>query len=412
MKIKQLITDFKLNQLMYIIFTIYIGNLLLNETCLVYINNSFNLFLKIVRYLCYFFFAIKIINDWVKGDKITIGIVLLGVCSIATYFCANKKNIFFLLFVFWACRNLNISKMLKITFFTYTILFFAIITCSILKFIPDWLYLRGDLIRHSLGFYYSTVPIGVYLIIVLLFFYLKKNKYTYIELLFLELIAVLLYGYTNGRLGFYLNSLIIGIMFLKKTRLLHKIMEWGFIQKCLKVICYSLPFFFLILSLGISLLYNKEVPFLKKIDLILSQRIEYSQKALELYDITLFGEDLDWKGYAGNGILDQELVTKENYNYVDISYLRILLDNGLIITIIALCAFTYLLIKYEKKKDYTMLMIIFVLLIYGLVEPELINLSRNVFLLELIPLINLGELEFLSFDKIKKKINIFGKSKE
>ncbi len=406
------IKQIKLDDVMYVIFGLYMAALLLTEVCLNLTSDSYSLALKIVRYVCYAFFAIKIFVDWKKGNSVTWSILIVLLCFIGTFLCTDDKSLCFLLLVLLASRKLEIPKLVKINLYVYMVMFFLIVSLSLMKIIPNWQFFRGSIVRHGLGFSYSTVPIGFYLIIILMYFYVKQASYTYTELLMLEFINILIYGYTNGRVGFYLSNLVVTLMIIKKSNILqkckvvNKLFYSKLLQKSMKIMCFILPSLFLLTSYVLSINYDPNNEVYAKLNQVLSERLEYSNKALKMYKLTIFGEEHDWKGYVGNGIIGDELITKKNYNYVDTSYLRIMLDNGILIIIIAMISYTWILVKCWKQQNLTLLSIFVIILIFGLIEPSLMQLTKNVFLLEFIPLLNLKKIKKLDYESIKNYLKV------
>ena len=54
----------KLENSIYIVFAVYILSLLLPEVSIILLEPKINFAVKIIRYICYVFFVIKIIIDW------------------------------------------------------------------------------------------------------------------------------------------------------------------------------------------------------------------------------------------------------------------------------------------------------------------------------------------------------------
>ena len=178
------------------------------------------------------------------------------------------------------------------------ILFLTIVNFSLLKIIPDWIFYRGDTQRHSLGFYYSTIAIGIYLSCMLMYFYVRKSKATVMELLLFEGINVFLYKYTDGRLSFILISIILFMMLILKIPKLRQLFKLPHMQVVLKYIGYILPISLFMLVILATYLYSKGNPIGFSINKILSGRLLYTKNAFQQYGITLFGQPIDWKGWG------------------------------------------------------------------------------------------------------------------
>lgn len=106
---------------------------------------------------------------------------------------------------------------------------------------------------------------------------------------------------------------------------------------------------------------------------------------------------IGWGGYG------HKEIENFNYNFVDISYAKIILDYGLIFTILILGGYTAILVKNCKEKNYWMFCAICFVLIWALVEPYIIDIGRNVFVISLMPLLEIGKINNLDYRNIFKK---------
>ncbi len=390
-----------LNDIVYVFFGIYMLTVIVESICIVYSNDVCIGILKAVRYICYLIFAIKIIIDWKNGSKITKMIVFLLILSIIIAIVAKDKSIFFLLLISLALRNMDFKKIVKITLKIFSIIFSITVILSLLKIIPDWTFNRGPKVRHSLGFIYPTDAIGIYLSIVLMFFYIRRNKTTIYELLTLEIVNVILYYYTHGRTSFILITIILTILFLTRFDALKEIFYKKKIQNVLKTICYCLPIALFISIHTFVALYGIGDKFSEKINSVLSDRIKLTYEAYKVHNLSLFGQETKWNGWGGYGYVDLNENQEFEYNYVDSSYPRILLDDGIIFMAILLAGYTALLVKCYKEKKYWLLFVIIFILIWSYIEQYIISLKKNIFALSFIPFLELGEIPNLDYENIK-----------
>lgn len=389
----------------YIVFCIYIVAALLTESSIAVLEETFRTVIKIIRYICYFFFFIKIIYDW-KNDKskITIPMIIITIVSIIVYFFSKSKSILILILILFALRNTDREKLIRIALKTYIIIFFTIIIGALLNFIPDLIYPTSKLVRHTIGFSYPTVTAGLYLMLVMMYVYNRKSKITIYEIITMELINVFLYKYTYGKTSFILVTVILLIMTLQKVKFVYKFFNSKFSKKILKVCCYIMPTVLLIIILVVTLLYGFNNSMANKLSIILSNRIELGYNAFKEYDVTLFGQKTQWNGWGGFGYNKDIDVNNFVYNYVDNSYVRVIINYGIIMTAIVIGSYTIILIQSYNKKDYWLVFEIFIILILAEIEPCLINFNSNIFLIFLIPLLEYKPIEKFSYQNIRKII--------
>ena len=388
----------------YVIFGIYIFTLLMDIAAISYIFNFIKLFLKLIRYFCYVIFLAKIFWDFKNGRKFTITMILLFILSVFTLLCAKNKSFIILLITLVALRNLSINKLIKIAFFVFSITFLCNISLALLNIVPDWTFTRGNIIRHSLGFIYVTDCISIYLAIILMYSYIKKSRVSFLEIIFLETMNIFLYKYTDGRMSFILNSALLTILCLYKIKFFKSTFKRILTSKIVKITCVLLPGSLFVCYNYLTFLYNSNNDFAKQINILLSNRLEYTRQAFNNYGVPLFGKEIDWNGWGGYGYIDMEERQNFKYNYVDSSYARIIFDNGIILAILTIIGYTYILIYNCNQRNYWMVIALYFILIWSFIEPQLINIGRNPMVVALIPLLEIGNINML-IKKKREKIN-------
>ena len=390
----------------YFIWGIYIFTCFLNTVGIIFINDKCQTALKLVRYICYIVFAIKSFDDWRKGEKITLSIIGIFILSVAIAVVAKNRSIFFMTLVLVGLRKMDFDKLIKIALCIFMISFAIVISLALLGIIPNWKFSRGVEPRYALGFIYATDAIGMYLIIILMCLYTKKNTLSNKELLFLQIINIFMYSYTDGRMSFILISLVLFLQFVSKYEFAKNIFYKDVVQKLLRVACNTLP---VILFLGLHFLifmYANDSFIAKKIDTLLSSRINYTYQAYRKNDIGLFGSDIDWNGWGAYGYNNSEADEDFKYNFVDSSYASIVFDYGLIFSCIVILGYRCILITNYKKENYWLVFTIIFILLWSFIEQHIINLGKNVFVLSFISLLEIGEikkLEYKNFEKLLKK---------
>ena len=390
-----------LENLIYMCWAVYIFASFLNIVGIFFASEKWQFVLKIVRYICYIVFSMKIYFDWKKGEKVTFAIIGATLITIAIAIFAKNRSVFFILLILVALRKMDFDKLIKIAFKIFLVSFLVTISLAMLGIIPNWEFSRGMTPRYSLGFIYATDAIGMYLVIILMFFYTKRKNSTKTELLILEVINVFMYSYTNGRVSFILISTILFLQFLSRFQFIKDIFYNNFVQKCLKMICYTLP---VILFIGLHLLvvmYASNNFVANKVNKILSNRVKLTYQAYRNYEMKPFGEKINWNGWGGYGYKEQNNEEEFTYNFLDSSYASIVFDYGLVLSCIVILGYRKILITNYKDKNYWLVITIIFVLLWSFIEQHIINLGKNVFVLTFIPLLEIGTINRLSYDKLK-----------
>ena len=370
------------DNIIYIAFFVYICTVFVNSTALYLENNYVTVGTKIIRYICYIFFVLNTIRVIYKEKNITICNLIFFLIGLAILIIGKNPEFLIVFFVVNSVRNLDLKKIIKNSLIIYVILFLLTILLSIFKILPDWIYFRGNITRHSLGFLYPTDLISIYVTIVLLYFYVRNSKATYVELIILELLAIILYNYTNGRLGFIIASLILFIQLCAKIIVTKKLNnKWKIQDKTKKVlqgILKILPIILISISIIITILFRYNVKIADDINNILSNRINYNNKAFSTYPITPFGANIDWIGWGGNyGKTAGEI----GYNYIDMSYIRIIFYYGIIGTAFVLYSYIKSLNYCIKNNENILLICLTIILMWSFIEPMIFYTGRNLFIL-------------------------------
>lgn len=389
------------NEFLYIITGIYMITLFLCNVVYYFTTPVFEMTIKCFRFICYIFFVLNIIRNWKNGESLTIGMMIFATLSCVIALFSKNKDIMFLFIFCYSVKKLSLKKIIENTFKIYIFLFLIIVNLSLLKIIPDWIFARGSMKRHSLGFNYSTIAIGTFLSCILMYFYVRKSNATFFELLLLETINVFLFRYTDGRMSFILISMILFIMLLSKVTKIKKLLKSQSIQNVLSCIGAFLPLSLFLLVIIVTFLYDKGSSFGININNLLSGRLFYTRNAFQEYGISLFGQSIDWKGWGGLGYVDTENISNFIYNYVDISYARMVFDYGIIPTILILVMYSFALVKNVKEKKYWMYFTLIFICIWSTIEPYLFNLSKNIFILSFVQLLDFGKIKQLDYNSIK-----------
>lgn len=382
-----------------IAFIIFLVNIHLENTVLGWTNNIFSIISKIIRYGCYLIFLINIFLDWKSGEKITWPMLIAGVISILTFIFSKNTAIILLLIVLFALRKIEMKKLIKIAYYTNLIMFIVVILSSVIGIIPNWIFERDDThIRLALGYHWATIPLTLFFFIVLMSFYLKRENVTIIEIYLNLVSSVVLFKLTDSRTGFILILLVILstvlIKILKKFDInIKKYKD----SKIVKYIICALPI--IIIAFIFLILIFDDNQLTSRINDLLSGRIYFAKQALQNYEITPFGKKIEWYGWGGYGYIEQE---NFSYNFVDISYIKILLDYGVITLILLVASYILSINEWIKRKDYYSVYALLIILLWACIEPNIINISMNIFILLLIPIINYGPINKLDYDNIIK----------
>lgn len=367
----------KKNELLY--FTAYIiwtAWYVLVQSSL-YGNTMFNgLSRKLILGLCAVIFLYKIIYcDKYKVKELDI-VAIVGVVTLISVFVSGNTMLALIFLLIIASKNIPFKKIVKVSLIEISLLTLFIVFSSKSGIIENYIFYRADgLARNSFGFNYTTFLGNYYLNIVLMYLYIRNNKIKYFDYMLILIINFYIYKQTDYRTGYLLIyfSIILDFM-ITKTNISKKI---NLVLN--PILSYCIPFC-AIISIGMSLLYDKSKSYFIFLNKVLSTRLELGKHAYLNYGLHLFGQKIDM---IGNTQVFNSSASTLDYNYVDCSYLQIALVYGIAILIIICVAYTFLCINEIKKHNILLCICILIIALHSVMDPQLIWSPYNVFLLAL-----------------------------
>lgn len=298
--------------------------------------------------------------------------VLVAVTAVGSYFAGN--GIMLTLIYLYAAKDIDVEKVFRILGYIYILLLILIIVLSLLGIIENWDYSQSKdrPTRWCLGYTYPTHTSSVLFMAILIYCYIQKERLNLIQIAILELANLWLFTYTDSRAAMMICAVIPIVFYLLKFRkkefrksILGWLQQWSFPLSAILIYAVTMAY--------------KATGFFAKLDIWLSGRLRYSYYSMNEYGIHLFGQKIEWVGYGGMGHTFTSL--KDVYNFVDSSYLKILLENGLIVWLLIMIMWTAVsIIAYRNNKRYLTWALTF-LAVYSMVEQWLMNLGTNPFLI-------------------------------
>ena len=305
---------------------------------------------------------------------------------------------FFLLWLLiLGARDIPFDRIVKVFLGVCGSILLAAMICAGCGLIEDYTYVRSDgALRHALGTG-SPTNCGAFLFFqILCWWYLRKEKITYYEVAGVAVIAVFVRQYINARTAAGCIAGIAVIMcvkrfFYQKNKCRNKEFHMNSLLASLLILSH-------ILMTGLitaaSAFYSSEIPWMVKLNALLSGRLSLGRKALNLFDFSWFGHYIRNFSHA-------EGLTEGGYFYIDSSYLQIALMYGVILLAAVLFCFLVIGCRAKAQKDWTLIWILAFMAVHSVIEPRLIQLAYNPFILAL--LADTGRKEGLRLEEIFQK---------
>ena len=349
------------NMLFYIPYVAYLLYSLLNTSFYAKYINSYG---KILFAFC----VLLLILKEFLGARFTSrdGVLALVLVVITGYFYMYFGLTQTLLPIFiYSARNMEVNKILRISYVISVFMLVFIILSSYLGIIQNYIYYSALRERQYLGFRYALYPSSILCNIIFLKVYLEKENISWLSLICLLVANYVLFQYTDSRLTFILGvALIVFSTIMKKSQkfreiLLNRTFIWSFLVLAL-------------LSIYATINYDYLSDWQSDLNEALGGRLSLGNSTLKFYGYGLFGKTLS---LSGNGLDENGMLNTSTYDYVDNLYVLLLLRAGIIFLFIFLVAMTIIMKKIYIQKD-SYLYIIFILLAFHGIIDDLIMLPQ------------------------------------
>lgn len=313
----------------------------------------------------------KIIQDDYTVKKLVLVCLIVGLLFVNSTFVGNAV-LCMSLFVM-GMKGIDFDRMASMVLPWFIMGVLITVAGSQLGVIDNWSYFVGtSRPRVSLGYFYPSHATSALLYAVVLFCFVTKEKLSLWQVVLIEIVNIWQWRQTDSRTGSALIAIIPwGFLILKYIKKDVSRSAIGWVLKAIFPLCAMISL--------ISCCFYGSFPFLVRVNSFVSGRISLGYDAIKTYGIHLFGQRIPWVGNGGLGHVVQQL--QASYNFVDCSYVKILLDNGLIIWLIVMCIFTATSIYAVNCNKKYLALALFFIAGYSVIEPRLIELGFNPFIL-------------------------------
>ena len=314
--------------------------------------------------------------NWKKGLE-TAAVVLVGY---GLWRFGSHKDFFLLWILILGAREIPFEKIVKVFLTVCGSILLAAMICAGAGVIEDYTYTRGDgALRHALGTG-SPTNCGAFLFFqILCWWYLRKEKITYYEAAVVLGISVFVRQFINARTAAGCIAGIAAVMCIQRA--LYRRAERQNREFSMNSIAASLLILSHIFMTGLiivsSALFDGNIPWMLKLDALFTNRLSLGRKAMDLFEFTWFGQYIRNFSHA-------EGLTEGGYFYIDSSYLQIALMYGVLWLAVVLFVFLVIGCRAKRQKDWTMVWILAFMAIHSVIEPRLVQLAYNPFILALL----------------------------
>lgn len=323
--------------------------------------------LKGIRYVCYLLAIVKIVKSSFIDKQILQSCILFILIGLAAIVSEDRSLIFHIL-IFWAARNVNSRSIIKLTVIFQCVVVFGFTVLSQLGIVVDTVVDKTTRQRHLLGLEWANTAPTLFFFIVMSYIYLRKKNIKLLELAVIEVINIWFFIMTNTKMSFALLTVALIYVFIMKFYWQNH-RDRIYKNKWLLL----LPTAACCFSIALHWFYREGNSTWDRLNTILTGRLALGFDAIKTYGISWFGTHIEWIGF-GIGTPPGKV-----YNYVDCSYLQILLSYGIVFLAIIIIAYTYVMYKAIVMKDFYLQTALLFILVFSITEPRLFNFAYNPF---------------------------------
>lgn len=306
-------------------------------------------------------------NTYTKKEMIWAGIILFAFLMPALL--TEYRFLWYTGFLIVGAKDIDFDKILKVYLVIGITIMVAAFGASQMGWIENLQYeaLRGEnlIIRNSFGSVYPTDFAAHIFYLVIASVCISEPIKTGSKLFITSLLAVFVLNWCGARTSsICMMALVIAIIVYQSLK---KIIE----KEKILYILNAFPFTLAGMFLGLVHFFDYEKEWMVKIDSFLSNRLIISKVAINSYEYKLFGQYIRESGLGRlEGI-------RQDYFFLDNSYIRIALLYGVILFLVVMMLFWKQGLRAIQEKRIILIIAIAIIAMHSFMEHHLIEIAYN-----------------------------------
>ena len=288
--------------------------------------------------------------------------IISGIILVATYYATGFPDQILFFAFFMAAYNLDGRKLIHETFAIKILVLAIVVGLSLSGVLSDVVVVLPTRVRHYLGFTYTTMGAMIMLCSSIEILWYLGKKTNWIWIVCIAVLNLFFFYMTRTKMVIFVTAILL---VLSSVAIITDFRWPDFIKN--RFILYLIPVLCCVVSLIFAFTYNPSSELLSKLNSLLTARLQLSLNAINQYGIKLFGQPITWVGATVEG----------KYNYVDCSYLQLLLTFGPLFLAYAVMIYIKGLKKSFNRKDIMLLIALTITLIYAMTDPQLMTLGNT-----------------------------------
>ena len=333
-------------------------------------------FLSLYRMLLYFTIIMILIKEFISLPKTLYYFrfhwksLLIALAFLFSMLIVSKNrdgllDINVLLLVFSA-RDIDYRKLLgTFSFATFLVLILTIFASN--KGVISNMFMRADGgYRFSLGFNYVSFASQRLFFALCSYLMFRGKKISYIELLALLSATIYMYQQTSTSSPFYLSILILAYALFSL-----KIIKKGFIIEYFWMKTIAKYGFVFALIITLYFCFYSSGSLFHLVDQFTHNRLRLSVEGFRNFGVSWLGQRISFS------TLDLFGNFTSNYNFIDSSFVQLLVIDGLIVSVFMLFALTKVMKYFVSIQKDIVLACLGIMIIHGMFDPQMLVLRYS-----------------------------------
>ena len=270
------------------------------------------------------------------------------------------------LFLVFSARDIDFRKLLA----TFSLATFSVLCLTIFasnKGVISNMFMRADGgYRFSLGFNYVSFASQRLFFALCTYLMFRGKRISYLELLGLLLATIYMYQQTSTSSPFYLSILILTYALLSIKIFKKEFIIGNFWTKTL--VQYG---FILALVIILYFCFYSSGNLFHLVDQFTHNRLRLSVNGFQNFGVHLFGQPISFT------TLDMFGNFTSNYNFIDSSFVQLLVIDGLIVSAFMLFALTKVMKYFVSIRKDIVLACLGIMIIHGMFDPQMLVLRYS-----------------------------------
>ena len=296
-------------------------------------------------------------------------VIGLGLCFFLWYFAEkNDSSIMMCVYLLvFGSRNVELNKTYKLAILLTIAVSGIVLWAAGEGYILNYNFTEKGQYRHCFGFCYPLILPCYILNVAMMIAVMRKDKVSWTEIAMMILFGVMFYRWCKAELSGAMT--IVVAVFLALVKIWPKLLTSDFILwrilDGVAVVIYPLC---IAISLWFTFKYDASATWMSQLDEILRGRLRLQQSAYLNKGFSFLGQKIY---FVGAGLYADGEIAQGTYDYVDNTYISILLRYGIIFSVIALILVMVTMYYCYQKKMRIWLWMLSLWALHGLFEDKL-----------------------------------------